>query len=313
MMVASFFATTIKLSITKQGGRKMTDEQVVMNFKQWLIEDGKADATVRSYVNDVCKFNEYLNEREVAKEEWINRFYFTSYIKYLKTKEVAVNTINKKITSLKVYNDWLFRTLLVKDVYISIKRDKVKVANGSEDEVSVLNEEEVERFLFHMEKESQRKRVMGYILLYTGLRVSELVNVRLEDIDNLTGTLKVIGKGGKVREVPLRSDVKEVIQQYIKGERAEGVFSNSRYLLISQRAEQLHRDTVRKWLDEVGKHLQFHIHPHMLRHTFCTRLLKNGVELATVAKLAGHSSVNTTMKHYINISSVEKKNAVDLL
>lgn len=284
-MVASFFATTIKLSITKQGGRKMTDEQVVMNFKQWLIEDGKADATVRSYVNDVRKFNEYLNEREVAKEEWINRFYFTSYIKHLKAKEVAVNTINKKITSLKVYNDWLFRTLLVKDVYISIKRDKVKVANGSEDEVSVLNEEEVERFLFHMEKESQRKRVMGYILLYTGLRVSELVNVRLEDIDNLTGTLKVIGKGGKVREVPLRSDVKEVIQQYIKGERAEGVFSNSRYLLISQRAEQLHRDTVRKWLDEVGKHLQFHIHPHMLRHTFCTRLLKNGVELATVAKL----------------------------
>lgn len=291
----------------------MTDEQVVMNFKQWLIEDGKADATVRSYVNDVRKFNEYLNEREVVKEEMINRFYFTSYIKHLKAQEVAVNTINKKITSLKVYNDWLFRTLLVKDVYISIKRDKVKVANGSEDEVSVLNEEEVERFLFHMEKESQRKRVMGYMLLYTGLRVSELVNVKLEDIDNLTGTLRVNGKGGKIREVPLRSDVKEVIQQYIKGERTEGVFSNSRYLLISQRAEQLHRDTVRKWLDEVGKHLQFHIHPHMLRHTFCTRLLKNGVELATVAKLAGHSSVNTTMKHYINISSVEKKNAVDLL
>ncbi|RIJ69375.1 tyrosine-type recombinase/integrase [Rummeliibacillus sp. POC4] len=291
----------------------MTDEQVVMNFKQWLIEDGKADATVKSYVNDVRKFNEYLNEREVAKEEMINRFYFTSYIKHLKAQEVAVNTINKKITSLKVYNDWLFRTLLVKDVYISIKRDKVKVANGSEDEVSVLNEEEVERFLFHMEKESQRKRVMGYMLLYTGLRVSELVNVRLEDIDNLTSTLRVNGKGGKIREVPLRSDVKEVIQQYIKGERAEGVFSNSRYLLISQRAEQLHRDTVRKWLDEVGKHLQFHIHPHMLRHTFCTRLLKNGVEMATVAKLAGHSSVNTTMKHYINISSVEKKNAVDLL
>lgn len=77
---------------------------VIEKFKQWLIEDGKADTTIASYINDVNKFNEYLKAKE-AHEAYINRFYFTSYVKHLKANGAAINTINKKITSLKVYND----------------------------------------------------------------------------------------------------------------------------------------------------------------------------------------------------------------
>ena len=166
---------------------------ILAAFEKWLMEDGKAETTVKSYVNDVRKYNAYLSEREI-EETLINRLYFTSYIKFLKVNNMAVNTINKKITSLKVYNDWLVREGLANDVYVSIKRDKVKVADGSEDEVSVLDDEQVERFLFHLEKESQRNKVIGYLLLYTGVRVSELVNIRLSDIDQLTRNLKVRGK-----------------------------------------------------------------------------------------------------------------------
>lgn len=283
---------------------------VVEQFKQWLIADGKADTTIASYINDVNKFNEYLKAKE-AHEAYINRFYFTSYVKHLKSKGAAINTINKKITSLKVYNDWLFKQDLVSEVYVNIKRDKIRVADGSEAEVSVLDDEQVERFLFHLEKETQRNRAIGYLLLYTGVRVSELVNIRIQEIDQLTSQLKINGKGGKMREVPLRSDVLKIIQMYIQGERVASKFASSEYLLVSQRAEKLHRDTIRKWLEEVGEKLRFHIHPHMLHHTFCTRLLKNGVDLTVVAKLAGHSSVNTTMKHYINISKEQKQFAVE--
>lgn len=285
---------------------------ILAAFEKWLMEDGKAETTVKSYVNDVRKYNAYLSEREI-EETLINRLYFTSYIKFLKVNNMAVNTINKKITSLKVYNDWLVREELVDEVFVSIKRDKVKVADGSEDEVSVLDDEQVERFLFHLEKESQRNKVMGYLLLYTGIRVSELVNIRISDIDQLTRNLKVRGKSGKLRDVPLRKDVFDEICSYMNDERLMGSYAFSDYLLISQRAEKLHRDTVRKWLEEVGKQLKFHIHPHMLRHTFCTRLLKNGVDLTVVAKLASQASVNTTMKHYINISKVEKQHAVEML
>lgn len=289
------------------------DITAISQFEQWLIEDGKATTTIESYVNDVKQFNRYLVERDADSEILLSRFYFTSYLKQLEKDSMKVNTINKKITSLKVYNDWLMMNGIVDDVYISIKKDKIRIAAGSEEEVSILTDEQVERFLFHIEKESQRNKMIGYLLLYTGLRVTELVEIELAHIDHLGAQLMVRGKGGKVREVPLRRDVLEQVQCYVSGERAASKHITSKKLLVSQRAPKLHRDAVRRWLEQTGEQLGFHIHPHMLRHTFCTRLLKNGVDIATVSKLAGHANLNTTIKHYINISKQEKKAAVDCL
>ena len=285
---------------------------IVQAFEQWLIEDGKADSTVQSYINDVKKFNSYLVERDADPEVLLSRFYFTSYLKQLQADGMKVNTINKKITSLKVYNDWLMQHGYVSEVYVQMKRDKIRIADGSEGEVSVLTDFQVDQFLFYLEKESQRNKCIGYLLLYTGVRVSELVHIQISDIDRLTAQLTVRGKGGKYRQIPLRKDVLEVIDEYLRGERGTK-FPESPFLLVSQREERLHRDTVRRWLDQVGKELNVHIHPHMMRHTFCTRLLKNGVDITTVSKLAGHANLNTTIKHYINISKEEKQAAVDRL
>lgn len=99
------------------------------------------------------------------------------------------------MNSLKVYNDCLFDKGYVEAVYIKLKKDKVMVANGSEDEVSVLTEQQVQQFLFHLEKESERNRLMGYLLLYTGVRVSELVGIKRADIDPVEAVLTVTGKG----------------------------------------------------------------------------------------------------------------------
>lgn len=286
---------------------------VIEQFKQWLIEDGRAQSTVQSYVNDVRKFNSYLLERDADPEVLLSRFYFTSYLKQLEKEGMKGNTINKKITSLKVYNDWLLMNGMVEDIYIRIKKDKVRIADGSEEEVSVLTDEQVEKFLFHLEKESERNKCIGYLLLYTGVRVTELVEIELAHVDQLTAQLTVRGKGGKLREVPLRRDVLEHLQNYVRGERAASKYAASPKLLVSQRAPRMHRDAVRRWLEQTGEGLGFHIHPHMLRHTFCTRLIKNGVEISTVSKLAGHANLNTTMKHYIHISKQEKQNAVEKL
>lgn len=287
--------------------------QRLSQFRTWLEEDGRATSTVCSYVSDVSKFNQYLMEKNVDLAVPLSRFYFTSYMKYLEAEGMAISTRNKKVNSLKVYNDWLFRNRMVDEIFISIKKDKVKVAHGSEAEVSVLNDQQVEQFLFYLEKETQRNKLIGYLLLYTGIRVSELVHIKLTDVDQLTSHLTVRGKGGKVREIPLRKDVQEVMKQYIKGERMQSKFADSSYLLLSQRAEKIHRDAVRRWLDQVGSALGFHIHPHMLRHTFCTRLIRNGAEISTVSKLAGHAGINMTVKYYINTSKEEKQSAVDLL
>lgn len=197
-----------------------------------------------------------------------------------------------------------------------MKRDRVQIAAGSERIVTALSEEQVEKLLFYLEdhtKVSQRNKLIAYLLLYTGVRVSELVSIKLSDIDYLASTLTVRGKGGKIREISLRQDVVHLIRTYVKEERLKSKFKDSEYLLLSQRAPKVHRDAVRDWLANVSKELGFKLHPHLFRHTFCTRLLKKGVDLTTVSKLAGHSTVNMTAKFYIQTTRQEKMDAVQLL
>lgn len=284
-------------------------------FSNWLFSEGKAVKTIESYVNDVKGFQAYLQEK-LKDDAVLSRFSFVRYKEHLVKKGFAVSTINKKINSLKVYNDFLRTKGVVSESFIQLKRDRIKVAAGSEDTVDALSEEQVEKLLFYVEnrnKVSTRNKLIVYLLLYTGVRVSELVGIQLADIDFLTNHLKIVGKGGKRREIGLRQDVLSLIRQYMKEERSESVFHHSDYLLVSQRAEKMHRDAVRDWLAKISNELGFKLHPHLFRHTFCTRLLKKGVDLTTVSRLAGHSTVNMTAKFYIQTTRQEKMDALQLL
>ncbi len=199
---------------------------------------------------------------------------------------------------------------------VDLKRDKIRIAYGSEQEVEVYTENEVERLLFYIqdqEKVSLRDKLIVLLLLYTGIRVSELVSIRLKDLDLLTLQLHVVGKGGKIREVPLRSEVVEVAKEYMATERKGHKFSHSEYLLLTQRSGKMDRDAVNKLLNKHGEYLAITMRPHKFRHTFCTRLLKVGVPLTTTAKIAGHARIQTTAAFYINTSRQDKQDAVDLL
>ena len=287
----------------------------IEKFEQWLFAEGKAPKTIESYVNDVKGFHSYLQEK-LKDMPVLSRFSFVKYKEHLIKEGYAVSTINKKINSLKVYNDFLRTEGIVNESFIQLKRDRIKIADGSEESVDALSEEQVEKLLFYVEnrqKVTLRNKLIVYLLLYTGVRVSELVGIQIADIDFLTSTLKVTGKGGKRREIGLRQDVLHLIRQYMKEERSGSVFRDSPYLLLSQRAGKMHRDAVRGWLAKISKELGFKLHPHLFRHTFCTRLLKKGVDLTTVSKLAGHSTVNMTAKYYIQTTRQEKLDAVQLL
>lgn len=285
------------------------------DFEKWLFAEGKAVKTIESYVGDVKGFQAYLQEK-LKDIPVLSRFSFVRYKEHLIKEGYAVSTINKKINSLKVYNNFLKSKGVVSESFIKIKRDRISIAAGSEDSVDVLSEEQVEKLLFYVEnrnKVSTRNKLIVYLLLYTGVRVSELVGIHIGDIDFLTSHLKVVGKGGKRREIGLRQDVLQLVRQYMKEERSESVFHHSDYLLVSQRAEKMHRDAVRDWLAKISKELGFKIHPHLFRHTFCTRLLKKGVDLTTVSKLVGHSSIQLTVKFYIQTTREEKMDAVNRL
>lgn len=159
---------------------------LIEGFRQWLIEDGKSPRTIESYCSDIKFFQLYLTQKATDEQHPLSRFSFVRYKLHLQERNLATSTTNKVVNSLKVYNDFLQKKGLVEENFIQLKRDQIQIASGSEHVVTVMSEEEVEQLLFYVENQSKvikRNKLTVYILLYTGLRVSELINIKIEDID----------------------------------------------------------------------------------------------------------------------------------
>lgn len=291
-------------------------ERIVGEFEEALIADGKASKTLESYLGDIRAFLQWLESKDNTFTGALKRFHITAYRNYLVQNNYEVNTINKKINSLQSFNQFLIDKNYLKEQVVYLKKDKVKIAAGSEEEVEVFTDAEIEKLLFYIQSEevTSRDRLIIQFLLYTGIRVSELVNIKLKDVDVLAMNLTVAwGKGGKRREVPLKGDVIDELKEYLEGERKDSKFADSEHLILTNRSPKMDRDAINKFLTKMEKKLGIRMHPHKFRHTFCTRLLKKGVELTTVAKLAGHASIQTTARFYINTSQKDKRDAVELL
>lgn len=286
-------------------------KEVYRQFQQELREEGKSIQTIRTYCTDVRLAFETQSITSIG----MKRLEVVHYMEWLEQKGYRPTTINKKVNSLKVYHDFLLKHGMWQEQPIRLKQDRVKVASGSEHTVEALTDEEVERVLEEVKKSqySERDRLIVYVLLYTAVRVSELVQMKWTDIDFLTQTVVVRGKGGKVREVGLRSDVIEQLNRYQLEERASSRFADSPYVFISERAANIHRDTVRRTLKSLGESVKLHLYPHLFRRTCATLLLKRGVPIVTVSKILGHHSVDMTSQMYIHTSREDKQAALELL
>lgn len=198
---------------------------------------------------------------------------------------------------------------------VELHKDRIKVASGSERQVEVYTDKQLEYLLSYIQsdKVSCRNRAIILTLLYTGVRVSELCGLKVKNVDLLTNNLTVSGKGNKIREVPLKPEVAQAIRDYLL-ERAKTPHAVSEYLFQGQRGA-IQRDAVNTMLERLAVRADFGVRlkPHTFRHTFCTRLVKKGIPITVVSKLAGHASVETTARFYINSSREDKIRAVSTL
>jgi integrase/recombinase XerD len=289
--------------------------QLIEKFKISLTEDGKSPKTIESYVGDINAFKEFLTAKGVDFNGNLQRFYVVSYKNFLVENDYEVATINKKINSIHALNRYLITAGEMKEIIVENSKDRVKIAYGSEKQVEVYSEKEVDKILFYIQNEdkvSKRNKVIIMLLLYTGVRVSELCSIKIRDIDFLNYSIKIFGKGGKFREVPLKFDLSDAIKEYIRDR--DYNLKDAEYLIIGQRGV-LRRDAINTMLERLTEEIGMvnKLKPHTFRHTFSTRLINRGVPISTVSKLAGHSSVDTTMTFYINSSREEKMKAVSLL
>ncbi|WP_297430550.1 tyrosine-type recombinase/integrase [Clostridium sp.] len=289
---------------------------LVEEFKNNLIEDGKSANTVQSKASDISAFIKYLRKMGVEFEGTLKRFYITSYKNYLVDNSYEPATINKKVNSIGAFNNFLIEKSYMTENVVDLKKDKIKIAYGSEEQVEVYSDNQLERIQFYIQnqkKVSLRDKMIIQLLMFTGVRVSELCDIKLKNIDFLLSQIKIMGKGGKMREVPVKFEVMDTIQEYIS-ERNNNPYKASEYLILSQRGA-IRRDAVNTLLERhtLKGNFEMKLKPHTFRHTFCTRLINKGIPITTVSKLAGHSSIETTAKFYINSSKEEKMKAVSLL
>lgn len=274
-----------------------------------------SDKTINSYQNDIESFKFYLNgvgqDFKDANPQLI-RMYLSKELEEGKSKV----TCCRRVAALRH-----FYTFLVKNKYI--KDNPFLLVGAPKKEVrypEALYLEQIEEF-FEKNKErdddlKDRDQAIIELLYASGVRVSELVNIKLSTIDLKNRTIRVFGKGRKERMVMFSKSCQATLLNYIKNSRPK---NGSDYLFLNAQGHQLTTRGVEYILDEIQNKcgMQLGLHPHLLRHTFATHLLEGGADLRVIQELLGHESINTTqvythiteeaMKHQFEISHPRAK------
>jgi integrase/recombinase XerD len=239
------------------------------------------------------------------------------YRTYLLNARYRPGTINNALAAISAYCEYLKETgRLGKETSIlRKKKDWIRNADDPNETIEVFSESEIAQILFYVkqEKVSCRNRLIVYLLMYTGMRISEICNLKLADIDLEKRIISVVGKGNIYRKIPLRKDVVHTMKEYVEKEREKSKFSNSDYFIVTQRSAKMDRSAILTWCWRVSAELGFRIYPHKFRHTFCTRLIQLGVPIVTVSKLVGHASPQMTARYYVKIGMNDKCHAIYLL
>jgi len=186
----------------KENNVEKLSQKLVSDFDRTLVEDGLFPATVSSYTSDVRCLLGWIESKGNIFTGNLKRFHVTAYKNHLVQNNYEINTINKKINSLQSFNQFLIDEKYIIEQVVYLRKDKLKLAAGSEKDVEVFTDEEVDNLLFYIQSDevASRDKLIILLLLYTGVRVSELVNIKLRDLDILSMNLTISwGKGGKRR------------------------------------------------------------------------------------------------------------------
>jgi len=274
-------------------------ERVVKNFLDYLkVEKGLAELTVDSYESDLLQFSEFLRERRrdllQARREDVRAFLSQLFSNSVKDRSVA-----RKLSALRHFYKYLLLDRMVQhDPTLEIdspKQWKVLPKSLATSEIdSMLKKLEPQDATMIGSALAQRDRAMLETLYASGLRVSELINIKLEDLKLELGYVLVRGKGDKERLVPLGRAAQEAIRDYMA--QARPILLNeklSALLFVRRKGGRLSRQ--RAWqMVNAASSSGSHASPHTLRHSCATHMVENGADLRTVQIILGHADISTT-------------------
>ncbi len=259
------------------------------------LEKGLSENTIKAYSNDCQDFNKWLFSNKKYRAVAATEADIENYLKHLRIKDLSNSSINRKLSSLKHFFNYLSKTKLLKsNPVMNISGPKnIKVLPKSLsiiDVNSLIKAPDCSNFI------GLRDRAMIELMYATGVRISELINLEYSNIDLNRSLIKVMGKGGKERMIPFGDDALTWLINYIEFRRKNNLSLNSRDFFISQQGKKITRQAfwhrIKIYLKVSG--LSMDVSPHTLRHAFATHLLNNGADLRSVQMLLGHSDLSTT-------------------
>ena len=247
--------------------------------------------TIKSYEDDLIEYYEIINKNVLNINEDIVRI----YLSYLYDKKLNRNSVSRKLSSVRSFYNYLYSMDVIDKNYFNDIHNPKKIKGLPH----FLKEEEIDK-LFDIPDINnplgQRNLLIIEMLYATGVRVNELVNIKLKDIDKYNDSIKIIGKGSKERIVFYGSFCKHSLELYLKVGRRELDKKGSEYLFLNKYGNKLSDRMIRNILDDLmlKSGIDTHVHPHMVRHTFATDMLNSGADLMTVKELLGHENIDTT-------------------
>ena len=269
---------------------------MLKEFEKYLkVIKNYSTNTIESYLSDINIFGMFLRNKNLNFKE-VNRIVIRDYLKYLDEKKYKSSSINRILSSLNDYYNYLVKQHMIRYNYfndINRPRKEKKLPN-------FINYEEYMQLIRVIEQQDNtflkvRNLLFLEILFDTGLRVSEAVNIKINDIDRKEQSIRVLGKGNKERIVYFGEYANSYLDDYLAlqrnavGDAKKYLFLNKNYTKLTRRgAEYLINTIVKKAM------LKQKITPHTFRHSFGTEMLNNGCDIRSVQELLGHKSLSTT-------------------
>lgn len=279
--------------------------------------EGKSPRTVDWYSANLYSFRNYLNKRHLPDSiDTIDAKLLREYVLYLLKKKRFSNhpnapasseplssaTIHGHVRTLRAFFSWMVREGLIET---NVARD-IKPPKILKKVISTLSDEEILSILktFNPKKPCEaRNQTIFMLLLDTGLRIGELINLKMEDAHMNEGFLKVLGKGNKERIVPIGCNAQKALQRYLFRYRPTPAHQDIDTVFLSIHGYPLTGNSAKLMFAKLAKRSGVsRLHAHLCRHTFATRFLINGGDVFTLQQILGHSSLEM-VRHYVNLAA----------
>lgn len=279
------------------------DMQELSEYLNFLdIERGLSQNTIEAYGRDLSEFLEFCATKGIEDVKKIDRSNINGFFLSLHEKKLSPTSVMRKTASIRGFFKWLCANeICEKNPALTLETPKTPKKLPK-----VMTIEEINKIL--SENLNKKEKVIVELLYGCGLRVSELVDLKITDLDMNGKYLRCIGKGSKERIVPIGSMALKAIKNYNKEREfiLQKSGKNIKNLLLTPDGKKITRQEVYIFIHSLGTKIHKSISPHTLRHSFATHLLENGADLRVVQELLGHSNVATTQL-YTHISKKRLK------